>query len=141
MKGARALSTRARETPERATVDAPKRRWREGGEASVALLAVVFLAFHLPYLPSSLEDLDSINFALGVRHFDVAQHQPHPPGYPLFILIGKAVRGFIPDEPRALAAVSVIAGTLGVVAIAALFGRLDAASPTPVWTPIAVALA
>ena len=32
--------------------------------------------------PPSLEDLDSINFALGVRDFDVAQHQPHPPGYP-----------------------------------------------------------
>ena len=23
-------------------------------------------------------------------HFDVAQHQPHPPGYPLFILLARA---------------------------------------------------
>ena len=30
------------------------------------VLAIVFLAFHLPYLPASLEDLDSVNFALGV---------------------------------------------------------------------------
>ena len=55
-------------------------------------LALVFLALHLPYLPASLEDLDSINFALGVRDFDVAHHQPHPPGYPVFILLAKAVR-------------------------------------------------
>ena len=56
-----------------------------------AILAVAVLAFHLPYLPASLEDLDSINFALGLRDFDVAQHQPHPPGYPLFIFLAKAV--------------------------------------------------
>ena len=47
------------------------------------------LAAHLPALPPTLEDLDSVNFALGVRHFDVAQHQPHPPGYPIFIALGK----------------------------------------------------
>ena len=40
-------------------------------------------------LPPTLEDLDSVNFALGVRQFDVAQHQPHPPGYPIFIALGK----------------------------------------------------
>ena len=50
----------------------------------------VFLALHLPFLPSSLEDLDSINFALGIRDFDVARHQPHPPGYPLFIAAARA---------------------------------------------------
>ncbi len=36
-----------------------------------ALLAGLFLALHLPFLPPSLEDLDSINFALGIRDFDV----------------------------------------------------------------------
>jgi hypothetical protein len=56
----------------------------------VGTLAVVVLAAHLAVLPPTLEDLDSVNFALGVRHFDVAQHQPHPPGYPLFIALGKA---------------------------------------------------
>ena len=50
----------------------------------------MFLAAHLPFLPPTLEDIDSINFALGVRDFDVAQHQPHPPGYPVFIALAKA---------------------------------------------------
>ena len=59
------------------------------------LLAVVFFSFHLRYLPASLEDLDSINFALGVRHFDVAEHQPHPPGYPVYIAAAKAINAAI----------------------------------------------
>ena len=35
-------------------------------------LALAFLLLHLPYLPSSLEDLDSVNFALGIRDYDFA---------------------------------------------------------------------
>jgi len=71
------------------------------------ILAALFLALHLPYLPKSLEDLDSINFALGVRQFDVAHHQPHPPGYPVYIAVAKIVHAAVPDEARAL-------GLLGV---------------------------
>jgi hypothetical protein len=56
---------------------------------TIAALAVVFLAAHLLSLPPSLEDIDSINFALGVADFDVAKHQPHPPGYPVFIALAK----------------------------------------------------
>jgi hypothetical protein len=96
-------------------------------------LAIVFLAFHLPYLPASLEDLDSINFALGIGRFDVTQHQPHPPGYPLFILLAKATHTVIPSEAKALAALSIAAGTLGVLAIAALFRRVDGQASTSWW--------
>jgi len=89
------------------------------------LLAVVFLSFHLPYLPASLEDLDSINFALGVRHFDVAEHQPHPPGYPVYIAAARVLNAAIGNEVAALGALSIVTASLGVLAIAALFGRLD----------------
>lgn len=89
------------------------------------LLAVLFVAFHLPYLPASLEDLDSINFALGIRRFDVAEHQPHPPGYPVYIAAAKAVNAVVGHEAAALGILSVVAAALGVLAIAALFRRLD----------------
>ena len=112
------------------------------GSALIVVLAVVFLAFHLPYLPKSLEDLDSINFALGIRHFDVAQHQPHPPGYPVFILIAKAVRVVTPSEAAALSLVSIAAASLGVLALAALFRRVDAAGTPLPWraAPVAVVM-
>ena len=110
-------------------------------QASVAALAAVFLALHLPYLPSSLEDLDSINFALGLRQFDVAHHQPHPPGYPLFIAMAKVVHAVVPAEETALALVSVIGGALGVIALAGVFRRVDAPETPHAWSIAAIALA
>jgi hypothetical protein len=102
-----------------------------------ATLAIVFLAAHLPFLPASPEDLDSINFALGLRHFDVARHQPHPPGYPVYIAIGKVVHAVVPAEVRALSAVSSLAGGLGVLALLALFSRIDPGWPGR-WSMAAV---
>jgi hypothetical protein len=91
-------------------------------------LAVVFLAFHLPYFPQSLEDLDSVNFALGVRDYDVGQHQPHPPGYPVYILIAKGVRIFTGSELSALSLLSMLAGAIGIVAVAAMGRQVIGAS-------------
>jgi hypothetical protein len=80
----------------------------------VVAAAILALVAHLPFLPPSLEDLDSVNFALGVRDFNVAQHQPHPPGYPVFIALGKVgtwafrVTGARVPEVRGLAVWSAI---------------------------------
>ena len=107
-------------------------------QASVTALALVFLALHLPYLPQSLEDLDSINFALGIRHFDVAQHQPHPPGYPVFIAIAKAVHAVGASEPTALAVVSLVSGVVGVAALAWLFAAIERTRDPRRWLPAAL---
>ncbi len=90
-----------------------------------AVLGGLFLALHLPFLPPSLEDLDSINFALGLRQFDVSQHQPHPPGYPLFILLGKLLHAAGLSEVHALSLLGVVAGALAILALMALFEALD----------------
>src|SRR6478752_5532343 len=94
----------------------------------VAAAAFVFLVVHLRALPQTLEDIDSINFALGVEAFDVASHRPHPPGYPVYIGLAKistaAVGAVRPDWDRdhraaaGLAVWSVIAGALGVYVLA-----------------------
>ena len=81
-------------------------------------LAVVFVLAHVPFLPASLEDIDSVNFALGVRDFDVAQHRPHPPGYPLYIGVAKAAVGIAAIGDGAARASTVEAKAMGVVSLA-----------------------
>jgi hypothetical protein len=99
----------------------------------VGTLAVVTLAAHLLALPVSLEDLDSVNFALGVRHFDVAEHQPHPPGYPIFIALGKLGTrmltrlGVAAPEARGLAVWSALAAGILPLCVFAFFRRLGSA--------------
>lgn len=97
------------------------------------LLAAAFLIGHLTLLASTLEDIDSVNFALGVRHFDVALHQPHPPGYPVYIALGKLSRraavalGTRPEliEARSLAVWSALLGALAAWALVVLFRTLE----------------
>lgn len=107
----------------------------QGGAArALAGLALVFALAHAPFLASSLEDIDSVNFALGVRDFDVATHRPHPPGYPVYIFLGKiaaAVTGFGVDGPesmieaKALAMLSLIAGLIAIPFLYVVFVAMD----------------
>lgn len=96
------------------------------------LLTAALLALHLPFLPASLEDLDSINFALGLRDFEVAEHRPHPPGYPVYIAVAKLVdaamaplawlgwRSPLSSESHALGIVSLLGAVAAVWALVAL---------------------
>ena len=112
---------------------APRRVW------PAVAVAAAFVAAHIPFLPPSLEDIDSINFALGLRHFDPALHQPHPPGYPLYIGLGHvslaALSWLVPPLPAlrveavALAVWSLAGGALAIVAAAMFYRALEATFP------------
>jgi hypothetical protein len=104
----------------------------------VAITALVVLAAHLPFLASTLDDIDSINFALGIRHFDPALHRPHPPGYPVYIAIGKAgtaaldaVRpaGRNGNEATALAFWSALFAALSVWPLTQFFAAIERGRP------------
>lgn len=58
---------------------------------------------------STFWDWDEAQFALAVRDYDVVQHQPHPPGFPLYIGLAKLVAEVAPSEFRALQSVTVAA--------------------------------
>jgi hypothetical protein len=95
------------------------------------IIAAVYVAAHLPSLSPTLEDIDSLNFALGLREFNPLLHQPHPPGYPVYIALGRvsyAIVSRVPSsldqlatEALALSMWSVIAGALAILAAASLF--------------------
>jgi len=112
---------------------------------TLAALACLFLLAHLPFLPPELEDIDSVNFALGVQDFDVARHQPHPPGYPVFIALAKASTAVFggSGNPRAvvrgLAIWSVVGGAALVLLLFGLFRALGA-SEWDAWWSMAIAV-
>lgn len=116
----------------------------------LAGLVLLFALAHAPFLANSLEDIDSVNFALGVRDFNVAEHRPHPPGYPVYIALGKVTvaltglaMGGAPAssvEARALAVLSLFAGLAAIVFLYGVFASLTSRAPgsTSPWTALNV---
>ena len=111
----------------------------------LAAIAIAYLAAHLFSLPRSLEDIDSINFALGLRDFDPARHQPHPPGSPVYIALGRLllvpVSWAWPSLSRAAAEAltlgiwSAVAGTVAIVAAARTMTEVSPhARAAAIWT-------
>ncbi len=64
-----------------------------------------------------LYDLDSVNFALGIGRFDPRTYQAHPPGYFLYILLGRLINGVVHDANLALVLLSIAASCGTVVLI------------------------
>ena len=59
-------------------------------------------------LPASLWEWDDILFARAIHRFDLVDHSPHPPGFPVFVMMARAAYLFIRDEQMALSFVSLI---------------------------------
>jgi hypothetical protein len=89
--------------------------WRE------ALGAVLVLVSRILTAPRTPWENDEFLFAEAVRNFDPSRYHPHPPGFPLLVLIGKVFAWFIHDPWRALVVFSIVAAPIGFVAIARAF--------------------
>jgi hypothetical protein len=68
-------------------------------------VAITRFAFRSHYL----YDLDSVNFALAIQRFDPRVHQPHPPGYFLYICLGRLLNIAFHDANLALVVLSILA--------------------------------
>lgn len=79
----------------------------------VLALTIVIALTRFPAIAKSLWDWDEGLFTMAVTSYDVIDHRPHPPGYPLFIAAAKAVHLFGVPEFRSLQVVVFI----GAVAI------------------------
>lgn len=82
-----------------------------------------------------LYDLDSVNFALGMRHFDPVVHQPHPPGYFLYICLARIANTIFRNENNAMVAISV-AASCGTAAMIYLLARRWFGSRTAIFAGI-----
>ncbi|MGH8915136.1 MAG: ArnT family glycosyltransferase [Acidimicrobiia bacterium] len=117
------------------------RHWPEGGlargsplvrrHAVIGLLVfVAAIAMRIPFRATYLVNWDAVNFALGVESFNLEHHQPHPPGYIGYVLLGRLVNWVVGDPVTALTAISVISGaaaTMWVFVLGLKFGSERAA--------------
>jgi len=63
-------------------------------------------------LSRTLWDWDEAQFILALRHYDIAAHHPHPPGFPLFIGAAKVLQLLGLDAFHALQSISFVASVL-----------------------------
>src|SRR2546428_8827502 len=78
---------------------------------AVALSLLTILS-RLPYRARMLYNWDAVQFALALKEYDVGKHQPHPPGYILYVVLGRVVDAWLHD------------GTAAYVLLAVLFSGL-----------------
>jgi hypothetical protein len=81
------------------------------------VVALVCAATRFLAVAKTLWDWDEALFCLGMRSYDVTAHHPHPPGFPVYIALGRIVRTVIHSDFRALQTVNVIAAMLVFPAI------------------------
>lgn len=89
----------------------------------------------LPFRSAYLFNWDAANFALALQHYDVRLHQPHPPGYPLYVGVAWLFNQAFHDPNASLVLVTVL---LECVAVAALY--LLARAWLGVWPAVAATL-
>ena len=99
-----------------------------GRQAPQAILlaagVAIVLATRLPYLPESFGDVDSLNFERGVHEFYPFGHQPHPPGYAVFIAIARLLHPLLDSHAAALALPSALLSALLLIPLYLLLRSL-----------------
>jgi hypothetical protein len=83
----------------------------------ISLLAGAVAVSRFAFRSHDLYDLDSVNFALGIGHFDPRVHQPHPPGYFLYVCLGRLLNYAVHDANLALVIVSILASVASAILI------------------------
>src|SRR5262245_6672621 len=89
-------------------------RWDYLFACALGLLTVLS---RLPYRTRMLYNWDAVQFALALREYDVVKHQPHPPGYILYVGLGRIVNAWLRDPTAAYVLLAVaFSGLTTVVA-------------------------
>lgn len=81
----------------------------------IATVLAIALILRFYFQTKWLEDWDSVQFALGLHNFSLANHQPHPPGYILYILMGRVLNSFLHNDIYSLNIISITLGTLSAL--------------------------
>jgi len=79
------------------------------------VLFAVALLLYSSFASCSFNEGDSFNFARALVRFDLVKEQPHAPGYPVYIFLGRILFLLTEDQLAALRWISVVSGALTLV--------------------------
>ena len=88
------------------------------------LLTLLCLSSRLIGLSPVLEGWDSVDFALALDDYDIKRYQPHFPGYPVYIFLGRLCRFLVRDPVTAVILPGALLGSLTLLPLYALASRL-----------------
>ncbi|MCL5996781.1 MAG: glycosyltransferase family 39 protein [Chloroflexi bacterium] len=95
--------------------------------AAAGSVILVALLLYLPFRSASLDNFDSYNIVRALEAFNPARFQPHPPGYVLYVWLGRVALALAGDARLALttlsAASTALACGLFFLAASVLFDR------------------
>ena len=92
--------------------------------AIACLLTLVCVVSRWLARPASFWEWDEILFGRALREFNVVKHAPHPPGFPVFVAMGKLANWLLHDEFAALVAVNFLFASLLGAALFYLFKEI-----------------
>jgi Dolichyl-phosphate-mannose-protein mannosyltransferase len=78
---------------------------------ALGLLLICFIS-RLIAIPASMWEWDDILFARALNEYNLVENSPHPPGFPVFVAMARAVYWVLKDEHLALSTVSLIFASL-----------------------------
>lgn len=76
------------------------------------LLAIIVAITRIPLVSKFLYEWDSASYALAFENYSIAHQQPHPPGYILYVALGKGVNYLFNDANTSMVFLSIIFGIL-----------------------------
>jgi len=88
-----------------------KARWR------LVAITVFFAAYALLLISSASpwpDGQDGVNYLLGLKDYDLGVHQPHFPGYPVYIAMGRFFHLLLPSPEWSLIILSIFSGVAAI---------------------------
>jgi hypothetical protein len=82
-----------------------------------SFLFLITLLSRIPFRSRVLYHWDSVQHALATEHYDIMVHQPHPPGYFLYVMLGKLLNTITGDANTSFVALSIVVSAATVVVI------------------------
>jgi len=80
-------------------------------------LFLLTILSRIPFTSKFLYSWDSVQFALALEKYDITVHQPHPPGYFLYVMLGRLINLFIKDANSTFISISILFSGFAVVAV------------------------